>query len=58
LQRSEEILAKTTTNDSGIMTQSGPSAMEKAGIKRITGVSSLLGELQTRKFFQRLGKNN
>lgn len=56
-QAGREVLAKTYATETGVIARTEPTAMETVGVKRITGVSSLLGELQTRKMLQRFGKN-
>ena len=57
LQRGEKVLDKTFTEESVIIKQPEQAGIEAVGLQRITGVSSLLGELQTRKLFQRFGAN-
>lgn len=58
LQKGENLVSKTFSNESGILSQTDQPGMAATGIRRITGVSSLLGELQTRKLYQRFGRKN
>lgn len=58
LQNGENLVSKSFSNESGIIAQTDQTGMAALGMKRITGVSSLLGELQTRKLNQRFGRKN
>ncbi|HMS38946.1 MAG TPA: hypothetical protein PKE69_01880 [Pyrinomonadaceae bacterium] len=54
-QKGEQISMATSTNEGSIIAKETQRGLQSIGIKKITGVSSLMGELQTRKFMQRFG---
>lgn len=57
LQSGKTVLTKTFTGDGEIVAQPEQVGMATMGLKRVTGPSSLLGELQTRRLSQLFGKS-
>ncbi|MDQ3634251.1 MAG: hypothetical protein M3405_07040 [Acidobacteriota bacterium] len=58
LKNGEQYLSKTISKDGEILKQPEQLGIESMGLKKMTGASSLLGELQTRRLIKGIRKNS